>query len=238
MPFPIAASVGLNVLGGLLGGRSAKRAARERERAYADASNIVSGAYDTAAGYFDPRLDQERAAMARVNALLGLPGGEEDIDQTEILRNTPGYQFRLSQGAQARERLAAASGGLISGNTLAALEEYGQGLADQTFNDYLDRVLGLQSQGVDSVLAGLSVDRGNALADLRLGAGGARASGIEGATRAFASALGNVGNVLSASAARRDLQNILRGTGAVGFVPRASASSAYGLLPTYGVGLV
>lgn len=218
MPFPIAASVGLNVLGGLLGARSAKRAARERERAYADASNIVSGAYDTAAGYFDPRLDQELAAMARVNALLGLPGGEEGIDQTEILeilRNTPGYQFRLSQGAQARERLAAASGGLISGNTLAALEEYGQGLADQTFNDYLDLVLGLQSQGVDSVLAGLSVDRGNTLADLRLGAGGARASGIEGATRAFASALGNVGNVLSASAARRDLQNILRGTGAV-----------------------
>lgn len=209
MVWQLAAGVGLQALGGLLGRSGAKRAARERAQAYADAGNIVGQAYDQATGYFDPRLEQERAAMQRVNALLGLPGGDGS-DPTAVLRSTPGYQFMLDQGAQARERLASASGGLVSGNTLAALQEYGQGLADQTFNNYLAQVTGLQNQGVDNVLAGLSVNRGNALADLRLGQGGARASGIEGSTAAVTGALGGMGNILSGWGAQNQWQNFMQ----------------------------
>jgi hypothetical protein len=178
----------------LLGSRSAKKAAKQRAAAYNEAGSIVGGAYDEAGNLLEPRAQQEQGAMARVNTLLGLPGGDGS-DPTAVLRSTPGYQFALDQGAQVRERSAAARGGLNSGNTLAALEEYGQGFADQGFQQYLQNVLGLQNQGADAGLASLRVDRGNSLADLRLGAGGARAAGTEGRAAAWSGALSGVAGV-------------------------------------------
>lgn len=199
----------MQALGGLLGSRGAKKAAKAREQAYRDAADLTSGAYNRAEDFFDPRLDQERSAMDRVNALLGLSGEEVDYD---LFRETPGYQFALEQGRQAIERSAAAGGGLVSGNTLAALTEYGQGLADQNFQNYLANVMGLQNQGVDAALAGMAVDEGNALANLRLGRGGAVASGIEGSTSALTGALSGISGALGGAAGR----NALTGAGTKG----------------------
>jgi len=199
-------SVGVSVGSALLGSRGAKKAARAREQAYADASGMVSTGYNQATEYLDPRYRQEQMAIERINALTGLSGEPVDFD---LFRNTPGYRFLLDQGTQARERLASAAGGVISGNTLAALEEYGQGLADQTFNNYLSQVGMLAGQGVDNVLAGLSVNRGTTLGNLRLGQGGARASGIEDSTNAL---VGGASSFL-------DLYGKRKGWGAVPKVP-------------------
>lgn len=177
-------TVGVSVGSSLLGARSAKKAAKQRAAAYGEAADITNTAYDDAEGLLDPRADQEQAAMQRVNTLLGLPGGD-GTDPTEALRNTPGYEWQRDQGVQARNRLAAGEGGLVSGNTLVALEEYGQGYADQTFDKYLQSVMGLQSQGVDSTLAGMKMERGNILSDFKLGAAGARASGVESSANAL-----------------------------------------------------
>lgn len=57
----------------------------------------------------------------------------------EALQNDPGYQFRLQQGQQALERSLAARGLGQSGAALKAAQEYGQGLADQTYNDFFNR---------------------------------------------------------------------------------------------------
>lgn len=177
-------TVGVSVGSSILGASKEKKAAKIRAQAYGEAADIQGRAFDEAENIFDPRLEQEQGAMARVNALLGLPGGDGS-DPTEVLRNTPGYQFRFNQGQQATERVAAAGGGYVSGNTLTALHEYGQGIADQGFNDYLSQVTDLQNQGVDRTLAGLKLDRGNILSDYRLGAAGARASGVEGSANAL-----------------------------------------------------
>lgn len=50
------------------------------------------------------------------------------------LAATPGYQFALDQGVQATDRSAAAKGTLGSGQEMAELTQYGQGLATQTLN--------------------------------------------------------------------------------------------------------
>lgn len=191
--FPLAFEAGISALGGILGGRSAKKAAKAREQAYTEAGQTVNRAYNEADALLDPRGDQELAAIARVNALLGLDGAPPDYS---TFREAPGYQWRFDQGMRAAERSAAAGGNLLSGNTLIALQEYGQGMADQGFNDYLDRVLGLSAQGVDMTRAGMRIDEGNALADLRLGAAGARASGIEGKTAATIGGLSGVASAL------------------------------------------
>ena len=190
-------AVGTTVVSGVMGARSAKKAAKQRAAAYDEAGVLVGQGYDEAGNLLEPRAQQEQGAMSRVNSLLGLPGGDGS-DPTETLRNTPGYQFALSQGAQARERSAAARGGLNSGNTLAALEEYGQGVADQGFQEYLQNVMGLQNQGVDAGLASMRIDRGNSLADLRLGKGGAQAQGTENRAGAWQGMLGGVAKLAPA----------------------------------------
>jgi hypothetical protein len=53
----------------------------------------------------------------------------------------PGFQFRLQQGQQAIERSAAARGGLTSGGTLKALEQYSQGLASDEYANAYARAL-------------------------------------------------------------------------------------------------
>lgn len=223
MPWSMAASMGLQALGGVLGRRSAKRAARAREQAYRDASEIVGTAHDEAAAFLDPRHSQEQAAIERVNALLGLGGEAPDFD---LFRSTPGYQFALDEGQRAIDRSAAARGGLVSGNTLAELTRYGTGLADQTFQNYLGNVLGLQSQGVDAALANMRTGLGAQQADFRLGAGGARASGIEGATAAVTGALTGMSGTLGQHMGNNALASLLRpqsgavpGTGGGGLPP-------------------
>lgn len=56
---------------------------------------------------------------------------------------TPGYQFALQQGNEAINRSAAAKGMLNSGNVLAELAKYGQGMASQGYQQQLNNLQGL-----------------------------------------------------------------------------------------------
>lgn len=141
--------------------------------------------------------------MGGVNALLGLGGAAPDYS---LFREAPGYQYQLQEGQQAIERSAAARGGLASGNTLLELQRHAQGQADMGFNNYLNTLLGLQGQGVDMTLAGMRTDLGATQADMRLGVGGARASGVEGAAAATSGALGGIGNALGSWMGGRSVQ--------------------------------
>ena len=79
------------------------------------------------------------------------------------LEATPGYQFRMNQGMKALERSAAAKGNLLSGNTLAAAQEFGQGLASQEYGNTINRL----QNAVATQAPGLSQQAG-----LLQGAGG------------------------------------------------------------------
>ena len=65
----------------------------------------------------------------------------------EALQADPGYQFQLGQGQQAVERSLAARGLGQSGAALKAAQEYGQGLASQTYDDYFNRQSQLANLG-------------------------------------------------------------------------------------------
>ena len=54
---------------------------------------------------------------------------------------TPGYQFALGQGLQALDRGAAARGNLLTGGTMEAEQQYGQGLASQTYQQTFNNAL-------------------------------------------------------------------------------------------------
>jgi hypothetical protein len=84
------------------------------------------------------------AAMPAYMSLLGLSPDGQQVDPKlaqETLRNLPGYQFAQQEGQRGTLQAAGAMGMGLSGNTLAALDRYNVGLADQTYQDELRNLL-------------------------------------------------------------------------------------------------
>lgn len=69
--------------------------------------------------------------------------------------NSTGYQQQMQQGTAALTGSAAARGLLNSGATAKALTTYGQGLAGQSFNNYLGQLGSANNQAQASVNTGL-----------------------------------------------------------------------------------
>ena len=62
------------------------------------------------------------------------------VDPMGIIRETPGYDFRLSEGQKALERSAASRSGVLSGAQLKAQERYAQDFASNEYQNYLNRL--------------------------------------------------------------------------------------------------
>lgn len=111
---------------------------------------------------------------------------------------TPGYQFALDQGQAAIDNSAASRGNLFSGATLKAQQEYGTGMANQEYGNYLNRLMGQASQGqaaaANTANAGANygssagtayANMGNAQAAGHIGQANALTGGINNAIGAF-----------------------------------------------------
>jgi len=107
-----------------------------------------AGALDSAIGAYQPWVDAGTGALGTYQDAIGLNGSEGNARATGAFQTGPGYQFAMDQGTQAALRGASAGGMLNSGNTLTALTEFGQGLADQEYGSWLDRLNNLSGQGM------------------------------------------------------------------------------------------
>lgn len=101
-----------------------------------DIEDIYNRQYQAAQQQLQPYAQAGEQALANIQA-----------PDLEALQTDPGYQFRLAEGNQALERSLAARGLGQSGAALKAAQRYGQGLADQTYQDFYNRQLGLVNQG-------------------------------------------------------------------------------------------
>lgn len=140
--------------------------------------------YNQASGYYDlgrnalntnyaaalaPFSDITTQGKAGVGAYADATGanGQAGFDRAAAnFRADPGYKFALDQGIQAIDRSSAAkTGGALSGNLLTALQQYGTGLADQSYGNYVSRLqpfLGYQTAGASGA-AGVNMGLGNEL---------------------------------------------------------------------------
>lgn len=66
-------------------------------------------------------------------------GGPRYQEEDFNFQADPGYQFRLKEGEKAIQRSAAARGNLMSGGTMKALAQYGQGMASQEYSNAYGR---------------------------------------------------------------------------------------------------
>lgn len=96
------------------------------------------------------------------------------------LTQDPGYQFRLQEGQKALNSSLAARGMGESGAALKAAQEYGQGLADQTYSDAYSRWL-QQNQQLGG-LSGQGQQAAGSLADVYGNQGNIQGAGALGKT--------------------------------------------------------
>lgn len=86
-----------------------------------------------------------------VSRLLGL-GGDASVQKAAFdqYREGAGYNFLRDEGMSAVTGSQAAKGLLKSGSTLTRLQDRGTQLADTFLNNYLDRLNGLSTQGIQA----------------------------------------------------------------------------------------
>ncbi len=157
MPAAIIGGVGA-AAGGIANGKGASKAAKIQAQATAQQTAALQAMYNTNKQLMTPTFDRGEAAQSRIQSLLGLSGGD-GADAQAILAQTPGYQFALRQGLAATNASAYASGSGNSGAALKALQDRGNGLAQQNYNNYVDQLGDVANRGV-SAMNGL-VSQGN-----------------------------------------------------------------------------
>lgn len=137
------------------------------------------GQYGT--NYYDPYTQTGNSANTMYANALGLNGPGGNTAATGAFQAGPGYNFALGQGIQALDRSAAGSGMFGSGNAAMALNDYGQGMANQEYGNWLQRLGGLGAQGLTA--AGGQTGRQGSLADINMWGAGRRASNLTDAAQ-------------------------------------------------------
>lgn len=135
-------------------------------KAYKDMAKAQSAATNKAIEQYKPYQASGVAANTRLSGLLGLDGQDQE-ETLNLLRNSPGYQFRLGQGQNTLNRALASRGKLFSGEALKESQSLGQGLADQTYNDYIAQLRSTAGAGQQAAggVAGLNLRQGDIGAD-------------------------------------------------------------------------
>ena len=87
-------------------------------------------------------MPYKQAGDTSLSQLMGQMTPDGYFNQTytgQDIYSDPSYQFRLQQGQDAIQSSAAAQGGLLSGATLKALQNYGQESASQEYSNAYNR---------------------------------------------------------------------------------------------------
>lgn len=132
---------------------------------YGQGRNAITTNYAAALSpYTDLFSSASKGANAYADA-TGANGPEGNARATANFQANPGYQFSLDQGLQAIDRGAAAKGLNTSGNLLTAEQQYGTGLANQNYQQYVQNLspfLGQQTSAAGGI-ATVDTGQGNAL---------------------------------------------------------------------------
>jgi hypothetical protein len=177
-------------LGGLFQSNAASQAADAQTQAAAQQLALQQQMFDAQQAAFAPYLGAGNNALAGLGYEYGLgprPDGYRGYEQS------PGYAAALQGGQAAIDGSAAARGGLFSGATLKAQQQFGQDLASQDYGAYIAGLSGLAGMGQASA-ANTAAAAGNlaAMGTQSLGYGGdARAAGAIGVGNALSGAINN-----------------------------------------------
>lgn len=112
-----------------------------------------------------------------------------------VFQNSPGYQFRRTEGLRGLERSAAARGGAFSGNAIRGAVDFNQNLASDDFYNFVNQMNTLAGRGQTAVnnTSGYASSLGSNVGNALMAGGNARASGIQGQYDAWGNAANQLG---------------------------------------------
>lgn len=209
---------GASILGSVLGGNAAESAAQTQANAANQASQVELQMFDKTQKNLAPYMQYGINSLAELQRAEGLRPGPTTPGRGGIpngyltqpftfadYKKSPGYNFQMTQGINAIDNSAAARGGIGGGNTLKALDQFGQGLANtdyqQAFNNYTQQQQQLYSflsggvgTGANAAagLGGFGAQTGANIGSNLIGAGNAQAAGQVGAANAATGGLNSL----------------------------------------------
>ena len=218
-----------SLFGGLFGGNASKKASKAYIDQLQKAQGFLQGQEAEGIQSFSPYTSAGSTATRSLSDLLGTPGqgllenwtGKFTAPTAEEAAQTPGFQFQLKQGEDAIQNAAAGKGSLLSGRTLADLNNYAQGVASTNYqnvfnnsltqyqqqyqqflnnqNNQYSRLLGLGTLGLQGTQgqAGLMEEFGGDIASLYAKQGEAAAKGITGAASSYGSILPGISDSIT-----------------------------------------
>ena len=185
-------------------GYQAKKGAKAQAGAAENATQVEWDMYNQSREDQMPWLNQGKNSLQQLAGLMK-PGGQltRSFSMADF-RQDPGYQFRFNQGMRGVENSAAARGGLLSGNALKALSNYGQESASNEYmnaynrfnndqSNLYNRLAGLANTGQTTAnsLGALGWNTAQSVGQNLMTAGQARASGYAGQANAVNGMINN-----------------------------------------------
>jgi len=217
MSNPISAIA--SVAGSLIGNRGARDAASAQASAADRASDQQRYMFDQQAEMQRPWREAGENALGFLREGIQPDGQFMQRFSMDKFQADPGYGFRLGEGLKARDRQAAARGGLISGAALKGAQRYGQDMASQEYGnafnryraetgDIYNRLAGVSGTGQTAVnqLGAFGQNTANQIGNNMVGAGNARASGYMGSANAIAGGIGQMANMYGQNQMLNQLQ--------------------------------
>jgi len=119
--------------------KAAQNAAKTQAKAADKASQIQKDMFDQVRSDLNPYRTAGSDALAQLMSGMGQDGQFMKTYSGQDIYDDPSYQFRVNQGNNAIQGSAAAQGGLLSGATLKALQNYGQESASQEYQNAYNR---------------------------------------------------------------------------------------------------
>ncbi len=149
-------------------------------------NQALEGVYNEEKGNLNPYLATGQQGLDYLSAAFkpgGSLAGTFKAPTAEEAAATPGYEFQRNEGTKAVQRSAAAAGGLGSGGTMKALDQYSQGLASTYYQNAYNNALQAYQTNHQNTLQGYMALTGVG----------------QNATNQFNSAAQNYGNLTSAN---------------------------------------
>ena len=213
MPWGFAAAAVGTIASGAMSSNASKKAAKA-QAASADAANQMQwDMYDQTRQDLDPYRQAGSTSLSQMMDQMGANGYFNQTYTGQDVYNDPSYQFRLQQGQDAIQSGAAAQGGLLSGATLKALQNYGQDYASQEYGNAYNRFNADQTnrynrlsnitgmgQNAAAQVGNAGMQTGQAVANNTMAGANAQAAGIIGSNNAWANSAQQLGTLATAYA--------------------------------------
>jgi hypothetical protein len=169
--------------------------------------NQAQAQFQQQRGDLAPYRDAAVPALNAQSDLLGLNGQPAADAAMANFQQSPGYQWQLTQGLRGVDAGAAASGMLRSGATLKAEDTYAQGLANQDFTNYYNRLYDLSKLGENAAAGNAST---------ATAAGNSAASAANTQASIYGNAAGGIANTTNSLFSNKDFTSWLSGSGGSG----------------------